>query len=250
MLRAIIIDDEPHCSERLAALLIKYCVDMVKLEGIYNNNKDGILAIEELNPDLLLLDIHIGDQTGFELLHHFPNPAFDVIFTTAHDAYAVKAFRMSAIDYLMKPVESAELVKAVQKANENRELKRTKQRIESLVYNLGQKNSGIKRICIPTTGQLHFFHSNEILRFESIGNYTQIFLKEKQKILVAKTLKEFDEMLDGFGFFRIHQSHLINMDAIKSFNRGKGGEVVMNDGTVIEVSVRKRDEFLKAMIQG
>jgi two-component system LytT family response regulator len=147
-------------------------------------------------------------------------------------------------------VESAELVKAVQKANENRELRVTKKRIESLAYNLGNKNNGIKRICIPTTGQLHFFYSNEILRFESLGNYTQIFLKEKQKILVAKTLKEFDEMLHGFGFFRIHQSHLINMDAIKSFNRGKGGEVVMMDGVVLEVSVRKRDEFLKAMMQG
>ncbi len=250
MLRTIAVDDEKHCIERITMLLKKYCPDTVRLEGVYQNIQQAAAAIEQVKPDLLILDVHIGEQTGFDLLEQFTNPPFDVIFTTAHDTYAVKAFRMSAVDYLLKPVESAELVMAVQKAGEKRELKGTKERLDSLVYNLGNKQNGTKRICIPTVGQLHFFYSSEILRFESVGNYTQIFLKEKQKILVAKTLKEFDDMLGGAGFFRIHKSHLINMDAIKSFNRGKGGEVIMQDGAVLEVSIRKKDDFLKAMMQG
>lgn len=209
--------------------------------------QSALEAIERIKPDLILLDVHIGEQTGFDLLEQFPNPTFEVIFTTAHDAYAVKAFKMSAVDYLLKPIESGELLLAIQKATEKKQLYNSKQKLESLLYNFSQKKNPIKRICIPTVGQLHFFYSNEILRFESVGNYTQIFLKDKQKIMVAKTLKEFDEMLNGFGFFRIHQSHLINMDAIKSFNRGKGGEVIMQDGAVLEVSIRKKDDFLKGM---
>jgi len=250
MLKTIAVDDEVHCIDRLTEVLKKYCADSVILNGAYQNIEEAAIAIEKKKPDLLLLDVHIGDRTGFELLEQFTKPTFDVIFTTAYDTYAVKAFRMSAVDYLLKPVESAELVIAVQKAIERRDLLRTKERLDSLVYNLGNMQNSTKRICIPTVGQLHFFYSNEILRFESVGNYTQIFLKDKQKIMVAKTLKEYDELLNGTGFFRIHQSHLINMDAIKSFNRGKGGEVVMQDGAVLEVSIRKKDDFLKAMMQG
>jgi two-component system LytT family response regulator len=248
MLKTITVDDEAHCIDRILMLLKKYCADTVTVEGVCQNTQQAAIAIEQTKPDLLILDVHIGEHTGFDLLAQFNNPSFDVIFTTAHDAYAVKAFRLSAVDYLLKPVESAELVIAIQKAVERRDLQRTKERLESLVFNMGNKQNAIKRICIPTVGQLHFFYSNEILRFESIGNYTQIYLKDKQKILVARTLKEFDEMLHGYGFFRIHQSHLINMDAIKSFNRGKGGEVVMQDGVVLEVSIRRKDDFLKAML--
>lgn len=248
MLKTIAVDDEVHCIEQVSGLLKKYCGQTVNLAGSFNNIQSAIEAIELIKPDLILLDVHIGHQTGFELLENFPNPGFEVIFTTAHDAYAVKAFKMSAVDYLLKPIESAELIMAIQKVTEKKILHNTKQQLESLLYNFSHKQNSIKRICIPTVGQLHFFYSNEILRFESVGNYTQIFLKDKQKIMVAKTLKEFDEMLNGFGFFRIHQSHLINMDAIKAFNRGKGGEVIMQDGAVLEVSVRKKDDFLKAML--
>ena len=158
-----------------------------------------------------------------------------------------KAFKYSAIDYLLKPIDPDDLMHAIEKVTEKLSLTNMAQKLDVLYYNLQNKNKQSTRICLPVVNGLIFLHTHEIIRCESNINYTTIFLKDKQKHTVAKTLKEFDEMLAEHNFFRIHNSHLINLDYIKSYNKGKGGVVIMHDGTEIEVSTRRKDDFLKKL---
>ncbi len=169
---------------------------------------------------------------------------FEVIFTTAYEKYAVQAFKFSAIDYLLKPVEPADLQAAVQKAIEKKSNSDTSKKIDVLLHNV---QGASKKICVPVINGFIFLQVSDIVHCQSEVNYTNIFLKDKQKILVSRTLKEFEELLTDYSFFRIHNSHLINLNYIKSYNRGKGGYVTMTDSTQIEVSTRRRDEFLKLL---
>jgi two-component system, LytTR family, response regulator len=247
MIEAIIIDDEQHCIDRIKNLVANYCSDQIELIGSYQNIEDGVDAIKQLHPQLIFLDVEIKDKTGFDLLQQLTVINFEVIFTTAYNKYAVQAFKFSAIDYLLKPVDADELLAAVIKLNEKFSQKEIAQKFDALFYNLKHIQSTSKKICVPVVTGLVFLQTNEIIRCESDINYTTIFLKNKQKLLVAKTLKEFEELLADYNFYRVHNSHLINLAYIKAYNKGKGGSVVMEDGSEIEVSTRRKDEFLRKL---
>jgi two-component system LytT family response regulator len=247
MIRAIIIDDEEHCVSRLHDLLDRYCSSFIAIEGVFDTVDDGIIAINALQPDLIFLDVQIHDKTGFDLLRHFKNMPCEVIFTTAFEKYAIQAFKFSAIDYLLKPVDKDDLLQAVEKLNGKLQLQQTQQKFNVLLSNLQNISGQSKKIVIPTVNGLVFVPVSDIIRCESSVNYTTIFLRDKQKITVAKTLKEFEEMLTPYRFFRVHNSHLINLTHVKEYHKGKGGFIYMADNTEIEVSTRRKDDFLKVL---
>lgn len=251
MIKAVIIDDEQHCTDRLKRLIQENCANSIKLAGDFNNVPDGAKGIKLLQPQLVFLDVQIHDKTGFDLLHQLPERNFDIIFTTAHEKYAVQAFRFSAIDYLLKPVEPEELVQAVSKLSPGRQSGEISKRVETLLENIDQlkQYTPPKKIIVPTINGFELLPVIDILRCQSDINYTTIFIKDKQKLVVAKTLKEFEEMLGGYNFFRIHNSHLVNLAYVKSYQKGKGGSVIMVDGTEIEVSTRRKDDFLKKLAE-
>ncbi|MBC7826877.1 MAG: response regulator transcription factor [Chitinophagaceae bacterium] len=249
MIRAIIIDDEKHCIERLSDLLKENFANQVHLMESFNTVEDGIKAIEKLRPDLVFLDVQIHNKTGFDLLRHFDKIFFRVIFTTAFDKYAVQAFRFSAADYLLKPVDPEELKQAVGKLSLGTGTNTVSDTVLHLLNNIRETQIASKKIGIPVITGLVFIQVSEIIRCQSDINYTTFFLKDKQKLLVAKTLKEYEEILNDYHFFRVHNSHLINLAYIKSYHKGKGGSVTMTDGSEIEISTRRKDDFLKKMAE-
>lgn len=245
MLKAIIIDDEIHCIHRLTELLKHYCSNNVQLLDSFSSVKEGITGILELHPDVVFLDVQMNDKTGFDLLNEIRDINFEVIFTTAYEKYAVQAFKFSAVDYLLKPVDADDLVAAVNKVNKKISSNEISQKINTLFHNL--KNNQPKRISIATVDGISFVEINDIIRCQSQINYTMIFLKDKQKITVAKTLKEFEELLSDYNFYRVHNSHLVNLDYIKKYHKGKGGTISMIDHSEIEVSSRRKEGLLQRL---
>jgi two-component system, LytTR family, response regulator len=248
MIRTIIVDDEQHCVNRLQDLLHTYCKNTVHVAGTFNTVESAKTGINEYKPDLLFLDIQLHESTGFELLGQLPEITFEVIFITAYDNYAIKAFKFSAIDYLLKPVDPDDLLQAIMKMKKISEQHELSKKFDALFHNL--TNAGATRkIAVPTNKGLVFLLINDIIRCEANVNYTTIYLKDKQQLMVAKTLKDFDEMLTEYQFFRIHNSHLINLNYLGSYHKGKGGYVTLTDNTSLEVSTRKKDIFLKKIAE-
>lgn len=247
MIKAIIVDDEQHCIDRLAALLKQYYAGTIELVSTVLSVKEGIKAIKEQQPDLVFLDVQIHDRTGFDLLRECGAINFKVIFTTAYDKFAIQAIKFSAIGYLLKPIDEDDLREAINKLKEV-SAEQTKLMAGVIENNL-QQPAKKKRLTIPTGNELLFLNIEDIIRCHSDVNYTTIFKNDKQKIVVAKTLKEFEEMLSDQDFFRVHNSDLINLHYIKSYNKGKGGSVLLTDGTELEVSTRRKEDFLKRMAE-
>lgn len=245
MIKAIIIDDEHHCIERLTGLLSKFHKDNIQLLTPAGSVKDGVRAIKEFQPDLIFLDVQILDRTGFDLLRECGTINFKIIFTTAYDKYAIQAIKFSAIGYLLKPIDEEDLAEALNKLKETT-VEHTSMMAGVIENNLTQPVKK-KKLTIPSGNELLFLNIAEIIRCQSDINYTTIYKNDQQKIVVAKTLKEFEELLSDQDFFRIHNSDLINLSYIKSYNKGKGGSVVLQDGTELEVSIRRKDAFLKKM---
>lgn len=245
MISAIMIDDEQSCIDRLSGLLSTHCAQSVRLAGTADSVPKGIQLIESTQPALVFLDVQIGDETGFDLLRKLNEIRFEVIFTTAFEKYAVQAFKFSAIDYLLKPVDPDDLQDAIGKLQEKLSKQEMAAKVEILFHNLKTMEGASKRISVPTLHGLEFLQVRDIIRCESDVNYTNIFLKDRQKITVAKTLKEFEELLTDYNFFRVHNSHLINLSHIKKYNKGTGGYVTMADNSEVEVSTRRKEEFLK-----
>jgi len=243
MLKAVIIDDEPHCINRLSEMLADYCSDKVQLLDSFSSVKEGITGILKLHPDVVFLDVQMNDKTGFDLLNELSEINFEVIFTTAYEKYAVQAFKFSAIDYLLKPVDADDVVAAVNKVTKKISGNDISQKIDTLFHNL-QNNQASKRISIATVDGISFVEINDIIRCQGQINYTVIFLKDKQKITVAKTLKEFEELLSDHNFYRVHNSHLVNLACIKKYHKGKGGTISMIDHSEIEVSSRRKEGLL------
>lgn len=249
MIDAIIIDDETHCINHLTGLLATYCGSLIRLAGSANTVADGWRLILDTQPQLVFLDIQLQDETSFDLLNRFPVIDFEIIFITAHEKYAIRAFKFSAIDYLLKPVDPDDLRQAVARLEQKRSKEERAQRFETLIYNLKSGPGLPRRISVPTVKGLEFLPVQEIIRCESHINYTSIFLTNGHKLTVARTLKEFEEMLSEHNFFRVHNSHLINLAWIKRYHRGKGGSVLMTDNTEIEVSTRRKEELLKKLAE-
>ncbi len=245
MIKAIIIDDEKHCIDRLTSLLQTYHSENIQLIAGVQSVKEGIKTIQAFQPALVFLDIQIQDRTGFDLLRECGTINFKVIFTTAFDRYAIQAIKFSALGYILKPVDEDDLSEALIKLKETT-VEQTNLMAGVIETNLRHPQKK-KRLTIPTGNELLFLNIEDIVRCHSDINYTTIYKTDKQKIVVAKTLKEFEELLAEQEFFRIHNSDLINLAYIKSYNKGKGGSVVLHDGTELEVSTRRKDDFIKRM---
>ena len=240
---AIIVDDEEHCREVLATLLAKHC-PAIHLLANCSSGKEALAELQKNKPDILFLDIEMPGMNAFELLEKYPNPEFGIIFTTAYNEYAIKAIKHSAMDYLLKPVDKEELVAAVERAQQQKT--RSSVRIDQLLDMLDRKKNS-KRFAVPTLEGLILVDPEEIIYCESDGPYCTFFFSNSKKLMVSKTLKEAEEVLQGNDFFRIHNSYLVNMKYITKYIRGDGGEVVMNNGKNIPVSKMKKQDFLKML---
>lgn len=245
-LKAIIIDDEQHCHNRLLQLLNN--ISGIEVVNAYFSVDDALANIHDQQIQVVFLDVQIADKTGFDFLKALPSIPFEVIFTTAFDKYAVQAFKFSAVDYLLKPIDAEELMGALSKVNQKLAAKDFSRKMDTLFSNLVEKDPH-KKVSIPTADGFEFVELSEIIRCQGDVNYTHIYLKNNYKITVSKTLKYFEELFAEANFFRVHNSHLINLAYIKKYAKGKGGYVTMADNTHIEVSTRRKDEFLKLMAQ-
>jgi two-component system LytT family response regulator len=241
-MKAILIDDEQNALEMLEWMLQKHCPDVTIL-AMCSSPLDGIQKIQELKPDLIFLDIEMPQLNGFDLLARLGKHNADVIFTTAYNQFAVKAFKACALDYLLKPIDPDDLKSAVAKAANNKN-KMSQEQLELLMnYMKPEKKS--KRVALTASDHLVFVETDNIIYCESDSNYTIFFLKGGEKVMVSKTLKDVEEILEGADFFRIHASYLINMKHVSKFTRGDGGYVVMSNNQQITVSRKKKDEFFE-----
>ena len=240
MIHAVIIDDEPKCIETLSILIRMHCPEIV-VDATCNSGADGIKAINEFKPDVVFLDIEMPKMNGFEMLEKFEKIFFHVVFTTAYNQFAIKAFRYSALNYLLKPIDPDDL-KATVKRIQEKQGAPFKEQFDILMQNM-RSESKPQRIALSTGDGMVFINTADIMYCQSDSNYTNVILLNGEKFLLAKSLKEFEDTLSGNDFFRIHNSHLVNLNQIKKFVRGDGGYVIMNDGTQITIARARREEF-------
>lgn len=250
MIRAIIIDDEPLAIESLGLILKKKCKDDVQVIASSNSAHLGKSLIEEHQPDLVFLDVEMPGMSGIDLVRSFSNPAFHVVFITAYDAYAIEALRLSAIDYLLKPVEADDIVSVVAKIKTG--IRKNENLLSSQIQNLEKffaqnSVSSESRIGIAMADKIVFINISDILYCDAQGVYTNIYLHDGNKLVASKPLGDFESQLSTHKFFRIHHSTLINLNHIKEFQRFNGGYVVMQNSAKLEVSHRKRKDFLDAI---
>lgn len=241
---AIIIDDIPQAIQNLQADLTTYCPD-VQVIGTADGVVSGSKLLRKKKADLLFLDIQLQDGTGFDILEILPQLSAKVIFTTASDAFAIKAFRFAAVDYLLKPVDPDELQEAVQKAQQQS----SQQERFALLQDSFQDQQLPQRLALHTLDKIHIVQIKDIIRCESSGNYTTFYFQNGQKLLVTKTLKEYDKLLKEHQFIRVHQSHLVNMEQIREYVKTDGGYLVMQDGTPVSVSMRRKGMVMKVLSQ-
>lgn len=253
MIRTVIIDDEAKSRKLLKNLLGSYC-ENIELVGEADSVQTGLTLIKEKKPNLVFLDIVLQDENGFDILKQIDSINFEIIFTTAHNEYAIKAIRVSALDYLLKPLNIDELVQAVEKVQEKMESESADKENEPLVNfieNQKTLNKSVHKIGVPTLTGLDFIQMEDIIFCRAEGNYTHITLKNKD-IVVTRTLKEFEELLSDYNFLRIHRSYLINLDHILKYNRthqlpdveGDGGSVTLSNNLEVPVSREKRKTLL------
>lgn len=244
-IRTAIIDDEPFSADLLRHLVEKHCPTL-ELTGVYTNSENALQAILRDPVELLLLDIEMPRMNGFELLSRLPANSVTVIFTTAYDQYAVRAFKYSAVDYLMKPIDVEELKKAVDKAIHSGHV----QRGQLDVLQQAHKSDAVpQRIALSTMDGLTFVDLRDIVHCESQSAYCYVHLADGRKILLSRHLKEISDILEPLGFIRVHNSHLIQPDYVAQYHRGEGGEIVLKNGRTIPVSRSKKQEFLDRIMK-
>ncbi|HEU4472629.1 MAG TPA: LytTR family DNA-binding domain-containing protein [Flavisolibacter sp.] len=248
MTSAIIIDDEANNISNLQSLLQQHC-PQVQVVATATAADDGELKIQQYRPELVFLDIQMPGKSGFDLLQSLKQRSFEVIFVTAYDQYGIQAVKFSAIDYLLKPINVEELKSAVWKAIARSTEKKQNHQLENLIHLLQQKQEKtLHRIALPSARETRFIETEKILRCESSNNYTSFFLIDGEKIVASRPIFEYEELLKEYGFFRCHQSHLINTRYIKSWVKEEGGYLLMEDGSQVPVS-RYRKEALRALLK-
>jgi len=247
MIRTVLVDDEQHCRDSLSTMLAMHFSDKVELLAQCSTVEEGVSVIRKLKPQLLFLDVEIGNSTGFNLLEQLDDFNFEVIFTTAHNHYAMQAIKFSALDFLLKPFGVDDMQEALSRLEKKIKTHDANEQFRILFENLKKINNPARKLALPTLNGINFVPVQDIIRCESDVNYTTFFLTNKNKIVVAKTLKEFEELLDGYNFFRVHNSHLINLLHIKNYVKGEGGIVTMVDDSSVDVSRRRKEEFLKRL---
>jgi two-component system LytT family response regulator len=241
----MIIDDENHCIQSLARLIDKSFSE-VKILGTCLDSTTAFDQIMQLRPDFIFLDIEMPFLNGFDLLSKFEKLFFEVIFTTAYDAYAIKAIKFSALDYLLKPITPEDLGEAIEKVKSRQNfISKEQLRLATAVNNRHVPDT----IALPTMDGLTFTRVNDIIYFSAESNYTRIHLIDKSDILLSKTLGDVDELFRDYHFFRIHNSSLINLKQVKKYIRGDGGEVIMSNGQNLQVARTRKTDFLNEFMR-
>jgi two-component system LytT family response regulator len=243
-MNTIIVDDRNSIREFINELLKKEPVINVIDEAA--NVKEAISKINDKKPDLILLDIQMPDGTGFDVLEGINYSTFKVIFITSYEEFAIKAFKYSALDYVVKPIEPEAFYEAIDKAKKAIQISDQQIKIKNLIQNLtGDKKS--KKLVLNTQETVHIVDSEDIIRCESDGSYTQVFTNDNKKILLSKKIKDLEELLSDLSFFRVHRSHLINLNHVDRFEKRDGGYIVMKDQAMVSLSQNKKDEFFQLL---
>lgn len=244
MIRTVIIDDEPRARDTIRTML-GLSREPVELAGEAGSVAEAYELICREKPNLVLLDINLPDGTGFDLLKMFQKIFFSIIFITAHGEHAITAFKFSAVDYILKPLHAGELLSAVTRAADNIREEETAMRLKALLMNI----ESLKKLVLRTSESIHIVNVKDIIRCEADVNYTHFFMAGGERLLVSRTLKEFAEILEGKGFFRPHQSHLVNIAHIQRFDKADGGTLILDDRSEIPVASRKKDSLLRLFDQ-
>jgi two-component system LytT family response regulator len=244
MINAILIDDECDGLEDLQEAIVKYCKE-INIVGVYTNPTDALQAIAQVKPNLVFLDVQMPGMSGFELLERLSPVSFEVIFVSAFDRYAIKAIRFSALDYLLKPIDIDELIRAVARVKERKP--ETKFSIQSALHNASSRSNMIEQVAVPSATGIDLFQTKDIIYCKADGCYTVLYLTGKKSKLVTRVLKDFDDFLSESGFFRVHNSFLINLQHVKRYVRGEGGYVVLTDDHQVDISRRRKEEFLSIL---
>jgi two-component system, LytTR family, response regulator len=244
-MRIVLIDDDQTIRENLTTLLSIYAPECT-IVGEADSVKNGLEKIREFKPELVLLDVRLKDGTGFDLLSFYGKLDFKVVFVTGHDGYAIKAFKFSAIDYILKPVDPDDLVSALNKVKQIGDTKEQNLKVANLVQNK-RLDSEEQKIILKDSETVYLVAVNDIIRCESETNYTRFYLVDGRVLMVSKTLKEYDTLFEDQSFFRAHQSHLINLRHFDRFEKKDGGQVFMKDGSTLPVAVRKKESLMMAL---
>lgn len=244
-IRAIIVDDEIGSIKSLQWEL-DLCAIKVDVIATFQDSRQALAFIKSTEIDLLFLDIEMPNLNGFDMLNALDHIPFDIIFITAYDQFAVKAFEISAIDYLLKPVDNEMLMKSLNKIISKNEFGMMERKLELLFKTLNSKEKNFSTLAIPSMDGLDFIEVGEVMRCESSSNYTTLFLVDGQRIVASKTLKEIESMLPEDQFFRIHHSHIVNIKFIRKYRKGKTGVIVLKNGDLIPVSRSRKTDFLSS----
>lgn len=245
MITAVLIDDDGNLRSGMKTLLTRYAPDMHIL-GEADSVATGTELLLQNQPQVVFLDIHLGDGSGFDLLEEVNKKGklnSQIVFITAHEQYAIKAFRFSALDFLLKPVDPDELEKVIGKIKNVLDKNDSVAHIDLLLENIRKKVDNFKRIALSNSDGIHLFEVSDIIRCESEDNYTKFYIKNNKPVLISKTLKEYEDLLTEHGFERIHQSHLINLSYLKSYIKKDGGYVIMADNSNLPISQRKKERL-------
>ena len=244
---AVIIDNEDKFIITLKELL-KVSYPTLKVVGEAHGVKSGATLILETNPDIVFLDVEMDDGTGFDLLRSVDQKAFKLIFVTAYDQYAVEAFKFSAMDYLLKPLTSKKVASAMEKVQNAQDKERMMNQLAVLLHNMEEQTSPKKKIVLKEADQIHVIKLEDILWCRAEGSYTVFHLADRQ-IIVSTNLKEYESVLNGNGFFRVHRSHLVNLQKIVRYEKSEGGTVILENNEALPVSVRRKDELTRLLSQ-
>jgi two-component system LytT family response regulator len=248
MIRTVLIDDETDSVRVLQKLLDKYC-PQVEVVGTAEGVETALAVIQATRPDLLFLDIEMTQGNAFDLLNQLRPLTFQVIFVTAFDNYAIRAFKYSAVDYLLKPVDIDELLGAVERVVQRSQQKNIIDQMQVFLDNMGTFSLTQQKMAVPTVEGLIFINLKEVVRLEAKSSYTQIILDNGSIITATRTIKDYEDILPEALFCRIHNSHIINLFKIEKYNKGRGGYVTLEDGSTIEVASRRRQEFLRRLFK-
>jgi two-component system, LytTR family, response regulator len=248
VIRTILIDDEID-SVKILQKLLKDCCPQVTVIGTAEGVETGEALIRSTRPDLVFLDIEMIQGNAFDLLNRLQPIDFQVIFVTAFDNYAVRAFKYSAVDYLLKPLDVQELQAAVEKISGKFEKENVLARMKMLLDNIGNISVPEQKIAIPTPTWLTFVTISDVIRLQAKNSYTVIHMVNKQQVMTTRTIKDYEDILPQHIFYRIHNSHIINLNKIKKYQKGRGGTVIMEDNTHIEVAARRREEFMDRLLR-
>jgi two-component system LytT family response regulator len=243
MIRTVVIEDEERSRLLLLELLHEHCRQINVVAGA-DSVKAGLETIIEQKPQLVFLDIELQSETSFEILEKLPEINFELIFTTAFDHYALKAIKFCAIDYLLKPIDLNELQVAIAKVEKRLNREYLNKNLEALLDNIKSTSQNNHKIALPTLEGLLFVRVSDIIYCESEGPYTKFFLKQPGKIVTSKHLKEYEDLLSEYNFFRIHKSYLVNLQEIQKYLRGEGGQLIMSNGAALNVSKQRKEEFM------